>query len=295
MTTHAASTLALGPGDLLSGDSLVKAGLAVVLLIVFAESGLLVGFFLPGDSMLFTLGMLISRNEISTSLPVAMILIGLAAIAGDQVGYLIGRKAGPALFRRPDSRLFKQEYVEKATAFFEKNGAKSIVLARFVPIVRTFTPVIAGVSRMDYRTFVLFNIIGGMLWGCGITLLGYLLGSVDFVHENIEAMLILVVLVSVLPMIIEYLRARRRRPGAAGNPDAAAASPPVHTQDGPQRGRDGWSATDARDEVGGPGAYQPGADEYEPQFDSSSTMRIRRGGGGGGRHAADRRRHPARD
>ncbi len=295
MTTHATSTLALGPGDLLSGDSLVKAGLGIVLLIVFAESGLLVGFFLPGDSMLFTLGMLISRDEVSTPLPVAIILIGVAAIAGDQVGYLIGRKAGPALFRRPDSRLFKQEYVDQASAFFEKNGARSIVLARFIPIVRTFTPVIAGVSRMDYRTFVLFNIIGGLLWGCGVTLLGYFLGSVDFVHNNIEAMLVLVALVSVAPIVIEFIRGRRRRKAAAGNPDAGARGPQIRPQDGSSRGQDGWSATDAgtRDEFGGPGPYQPGTDEYEPQFDSSSTMRIRRGGGG--RHAAGPRRHPARD
>ncbi|MCK9894380.1 VTT domain-containing protein [Frankia sp. AgB32] len=295
MTTLATSTLALGPSDLLSGDSLVKAGLAIVLLIVFAESGLLVGFFLPGDSMLFTMGMLISRDEVSTPLPLAMILVGLAAVAGDQVGYLIGRKAGPALFRRPDSRLFKQEYVEQASAFFAKNGARSIVLARFVPIVRTFTPVIAGASKMDYRTFVLFNVIGGLLWGCGVTLLGYFLGSVDFVHNNIEAMLILVVLVSVLPMVIEFLRGRRRRRAADGNPHGVAASAPAHVQDGPH-GQDDWSAAEAGavDEFGGPAAHQPGAHSHGPQLDSSSTMRLRRGGGGG-RHAAGPRRHPARD
>lgn len=222
--TFASSTLALGPSAI-SADSLIKAGLAVVLLIVFAESGLLIGFFLPGDSLLFTMGMLIARDEVSTPLPVAMILIGLAAVAGDQAGYLIGRKAGPALFRRPDSRLFKQEYVEQAEAFFAKNGPRSIVLARFVPIVRTFTPVIAGASRMNYRIFTIYNIIGGLLWGCGVTLLGFYLGKIDFIRNNIEAMLVLVVLVSVVPIIIEYLRSRRKRArGIAGSAGSAAAT-----------------------------------------------------------------------
>ena len=214
MNAFASNTLALGPG-VLSADSLAKAGLAVVLLIVFAESGLLVGFFLPGDSVLFTVGMLIARDELSTPLPVAAVLIGLAAVTGDQVGYLIGRRVGPALFRRPDSRLFKQEYVEQAHEFFEKYGPRSIILARFVPVVRTFTPVIAGVSRMNYRLFITYNIVGGVVWGCGITVLGFYLGKIDFVRNNIEPMLILIVVVSVLPIAFKFLRARRRK--RAGN------------------------------------------------------------------------------
>jgi membrane-associated protein len=136
----------------------------------------------------------------------------VAAILGDQVGYVFGRKVGPALFRRPDSRLFKHENVERAHQFFEKYGPRSIVLARFVPIVRTFTPIVAGVARMPYRTFVLFNVIGGVLWGAGVTVLGFYLGQIRFVGANIELILVAVVAVSFLPIAIEVLRARRKGP-----------------------------------------------------------------------------------
>ncbi len=219
MSTFASNTLALGP-DFLSADTLAKAGLAVVLLIVFAESGLLIGFFLPGDSLLFTLGLLISRDEVSTPLWLACALVGVAAVAGDQVGFLFGRKVGPALFTRPDSRLFKQENVDKSHQFFEKYGPRSIVLARFVPIVRTFTPVIAGVGRMNYRLFVTYNVLGGMLWGSGVTVLGFYLGKIEFVRDNVEAMLILIVLLSVIPITIEMYRGRRNKtaPDASTKP-----------------------------------------------------------------------------
>jgi membrane-associated protein len=203
------TTLALGP-SWLDPDYLIGTfGLIGVLVIVFAESGLLIGFFLPGDSLLFTTGLLVTTGKLD-DLPLWAVctLIVLAAIIGDQVGYLFGRKVGPALFKRPDSRLFKQENVEKAHEFFEKYGPKSLVLARFVPIVRTFTPIIAGVSQMNYRSFITFNIIGGTLWGAGVTLLGAALGKVEFVHKHIEAILILIVLISVVPIAIEFLRAR---------------------------------------------------------------------------------------
>ncbi|MEV8397965.1 DedA family protein [Streptomyces niveus] len=203
-------TLALGPQWLDPGHLISTFGLIGVLLVVFAESGLLIGFFLPGDSLLFTTGLLVAGHTYLTQpLWLICLLIGLAAVLGDQTGYLIGRKAGPALFRRPDSRLFKQENVEKANAFFERYGPRSIVLARFVPIVRTFTPVIAGVGAMHYRTFVVFNVIGGTLWGVGVTVLGYFLGQIDFVKANIELILIAIVVVSLLPIVIEYARARR--------------------------------------------------------------------------------------
>jgi membrane-associated protein len=286
-STFASSTLALGPSAI-SADSLIKAGLAVVLLIVFAESGLLIGFFLPGDSLLFTMGMLIARDEVSTPLPVAMILIGLAAVAGDQVGYLIGRKAGPALFRRPDSRLFKQEYVEQAEAFFAKNGARSIVLARFVPIVRTFTPVIAGASRMNYRVFSIYNVIGGLLWGCGVTLLGFYLGKIDFIRDNIEAMLVLVVLVSVVPIIFEYLRNRRKRARMTAESAESAAVGSTAGAPAPSQARYDGLPADSGDENGWRQDEDLGADP-------SVTMRLRRGGGGGGRHSAAHRRETARD
>ncbi|MEX2290043.1 MAG: VTT domain-containing protein [Mycobacteriales bacterium] len=199
--------LALGP-EWLSPDALVKAGLVVLLLVVFVESGLLVGFFLPGDSLLFTAGLLINTQDV---LPLWLVLltVPIAAIAGDQVGYYIGKKAGPHVFNRPDSRFFQQEYVDKAYAYFEKYGARTIVIARFVPIVRTFAPVCAGVGRMRYRTFLTYNVIGGLLWGAGVVLLGYFLGQIAFVADNIEAMILGIVALSVLPIVVEVLRARR--------------------------------------------------------------------------------------
>lgn len=204
------NTLALGPSWLDPDHLIGQFGLIGVLVIVFAESGLLIGFFLPGDSLLFTTGLLVTTGKLDTPLWLVCVLVALAAIIGDQVGYLFGRKVGPALFNRPDSRLFKQENVEKAHEFFEKYGPKSLILARFVPIVRTFTPIIAGVSRMNYRSFITFNIIGGILWGVGVTLLGAGLGKIEFVHKNIEAMLVLIVLISVVPIGIEFLRARSK-------------------------------------------------------------------------------------
>ncbi|GGZ12753.1 hypothetical protein GCM10010387_00800 [Streptomyces inusitatus] len=217
------TTLALGP-DWLDPDRLIGTfGLIGVLVIVFAESGLLIGFFLPGDSLLFTTGLLVTTGKLD-GLPLWAVcsLIVAAAVVGDQVGYLFGRKVGPALFKRPDSRLFKRENVEKAHDFFEKYGPKSLVLARFVPVVRTFTPVVAGVSRMNYRSFVIFNIIGGVLWGAGVTLLGAGLGGIDLVHRHIEKVLILIVLLSVLPIVVEVLRAR-----AGGRKEEPARTPPA--------------------------------------------------------------------
>jgi membrane-associated protein len=132
-------------------------------------------------------------------------------VVGDQVGYVFGRRVGPALFKRPDSRIFKQRYVEKANDFFEVHGAKTIVLARFVPIVRTFAPIVAGVGAMRYRTFVVYNVLGGLLWAVGLTTLGYFLGEIDFVKNNIEVAVILVVAVSLLPVMIEFVKHRRAR------------------------------------------------------------------------------------
>ncbi|MFF1807811.1 VTT domain-containing protein [Streptomyces sp. NPDC058251] len=219
------TTLALGPSWLDPNSLLDNFGIWGLLLVVFAESGLLIGFFLPGDSLLFTCGLLITSHQLDFPLWAAVALICVAAILGDQAGYLFGKKVGPSLFTRPDSRLFKQENVVKAHEFFEKYGPKSLVLARFVPIVRTFTPIIAGVSGMKYRSFITFNIIGGVLWGAGVTLLGSWLGNIDFVHKNIEAILILIVLVSVVPIMIEFLRARSK---AKKNPPQEPASP-AHT------------------------------------------------------------------
>ncbi|MET9107550.1 DedA family protein [Streptomyces zhihengii] len=220
------NTLALGPSWLDPDYLITTFGLIGVLVIVFAESGLLIGFFLPGDSLLFTTGLLVTTGKIDMPLWLVCMLIVLAAVIGDQVGYLFGRKVGPALFKRPDSKLFKQENVEKAHEFFEKYGPKSLVLARFVPIVRTFTPIIAGVSRMNYRSFVTFNVIGGVLWGAGVTLLGAALGKVEFVHQNIEAILILIVLISVVPIAVEFLRARSKNKKAAAAGEGPDTNPP---------------------------------------------------------------------
>ncbi|MFK8906739.1 DedA family protein [Streptomyces sp. YS-3] len=217
------TTLALGPSWLDPDQLLSSFGLAGLLVIVFAESGLLIGFFLPGDSLLFTTGLLVTGGKIDTPLWLVCLMVVAAAVLGDQVGYLFGRKVGPSLFNRPDSKLFKQENVEKAHEFFEKYGPKSLVLARFVPIVRTFTPIIAGVSRMNYRSFITYNVIGGALWGAGVTLLGAALGNVEFVHKNIELMLVAIVLISVVPIAIEFLRARSKAKKAG--PGATAAPP----------------------------------------------------------------------
>ncbi|GAU68839.1 hypothetical protein SSP35_09_00820 [Streptomyces sp. NBRC 110611] len=232
------NTLALGPQwltQLLDANYWITTfGLIGVVLVVFAESGLLIGFFLPGDSLLFTTGLLVTAGKIDKPLWLVCTLVVLAAIVGDQVGYLFGRKVGPSLFKRPDSRLFKQENVEKAQVFFDKHGPKSLILARFVPIVRTFTPIIAGVSRMNYRSFITFNVVGGLLWGAGVTLLGAALGNIEFVHKNIEFILVGIVVISVVPVVIEYLRARGKAKKAG---PAAAAGAPAPAQEPVRRGR----------------------------------------------------------
>jgi membrane-associated protein len=177
--------------------------------ILFAECGLLVGFFLPGDSLLFTAGLLVAGGLVAP-LWVLLIALPIAAIAGNLVGYYIGRKAGPAVFDRPDSRLFKAHYVERAHAFFERNGARTIVLARFVPVVRTFATVMAGAARMDFRRFAIYSAIGGLAWTIGITLLGFWLGHVAVVRDHVELFVLGVVVLSLVPVLIEAVRSRRR-------------------------------------------------------------------------------------
>jgi len=190
---------------------LESGGLVLLGAIVFAESGLLVGFLLPGDSLLFISGFLSSSagSNVLPPLPLVALVTMVCAIAGDQVGYWFGHRVGPAIFDRPKSRVFNPKNVEKAHAFLEKYGAKTIVLARFVPVVRTFAPIVAGVGKMNYRTFVLYNIIGGIVWGGGVTTLGYFLGEVDFVKENIEIASLAIVVLSIAPIAIEFIRHRR--------------------------------------------------------------------------------------
>jgi membrane-associated protein len=207
---QASAPLALGP-SWLDPETLIEAfGMLGLLTIVFVESGLLVGFFLPGDSLLFTAGLL-SANDTLPDIWVLLVTIPIAAIAGDQVGYLIGKNAGPRIFNRPESRFFHHEHVDRAEAFFERYGPRTIILARFVPIVRTFAPVLAGVGRMRYRTFLTYNIVGGVLWGLGVTTLGYHLGQVDTIKANIEFVLIGIVGLSLIPVFLELNGARRRR------------------------------------------------------------------------------------
>jgi membrane protein DedA with SNARE-associated domain len=176
--------------------------------VIFAECGVLIGFFLPGDSLLFTVGLLVSQGKLSYPLWVCCLVLFLAAIAGNACGYAIGRKAGPKIFQREHSRLFKQKYVDKTHDFFEKYGNRAIVLARFVPIVRTFITVMAGVGGMGFRRFMLYSAIGGALWATGVTVLGYYLGQVEVIRNNIELMLLAIVLISVVPIGFEVLRAR---------------------------------------------------------------------------------------
>lgn len=202
----------LNPQVFLADPALAPWVVLLVCGIVFAETGLLIGFFLPGDSLLFTAGLLVATGTIHVNMWLFVLLIFISAVVGDQLGYYIGHKAGPAIFKRPDSRFFKQEYVEKAHALFEKHGGKAVVLARFVPIARTFTPVVAGVAKMDYRHFVVFNVLGGLIWGVGITLLGYVLGDrVPFIRDNLDLIFVLIVLISIMPVIVEILRDHIRR------------------------------------------------------------------------------------
>jgi len=189
-----------------------KGGLALASLIIFAETGLLIGFFLPGDSLLFLAGFLSSKPKGLPHLPsIALVVaaLAIAAFVGNQVGYMIGRRFGPAVFDRPDSRWFSQRNVARTHAFFERHGTKALVMARFVPIVRTFVPVMAGVGKMDARKFIFANAIGAVLWAGGITILGYYLGQVEVIKNNIELAAVAIVAVSLLPVGIEFMRHRR--------------------------------------------------------------------------------------
>lgn len=211
------TVVALGPEWIQPQYILEKFGawaFVAVLVIIFIECGLFV-FFLPGDSLLFVTGLFIANAAaglqpgIDVNLGVACVLLSIAAIAGNACGYWIGHKAGPSLFHRPESKLLKPEYIEKTHEFFEKHGVKAIVLARFVPVVRTFITAMAGVGRMEFRTFITYSAVGGVLWAAGLTILGYFLGQNAFVQKNIELIAILIIAISLLPAVIEWLRARR--------------------------------------------------------------------------------------
>jgi membrane-associated protein len=176
--------------------------------IVFAETGLLIGFFLPGDSLLFTVGVVAGAGQLNIAL--INVLLMAAAIVGDGVGFYLGRRTGPAIFNRPDSRLFKQEYLRRTHEFYEKHGGKTIIYARFVPIVRTFAPFVAGVAGMNYGRFLTFNIFGGIGWVFALTMLGYTLGEWPPVRAHFEKVILGIIFISVLPVVVEFWKSYRK-------------------------------------------------------------------------------------
>lgn len=195
-------------GKLGNLEELIKwGGLTVLIIIVFAETGLLVGFFLPGDSLLITAGLIAAQGYLDIF--VLNISLIIAAIVGDQVGYLFGKKTGPRIFTREKSKFFAKDHLIKANHFYEKYGGKAIIYARFVPFARTFAPIVAGVANMNYRKFVSYNIIGGLLWVLSMTLVGYYFGNIPFVKRNFEYVIIGVIILSLLPVILGYLKHRK--------------------------------------------------------------------------------------
>jgi membrane-associated protein len=194
-------------------DSLIRwGGYGLLVAIVFAETGLLLGFFLPGDSLLVTAGLVASTGVLNIWW--LNVLLILAAVVGDSVGYAIGRRLGPRLFTREKSLLFNPAHVERTRRFYERHGAKTIVIARFVPIVRTFAPTVAGVGQMEYRRFVFYNVAGGVGWVVSMTWAGFLLGqSIPNIGSHIHLVVGVVIVLSLIPIAVELLRERRRRPG----------------------------------------------------------------------------------
>lgn len=185
-------------------------GLTALIIIVFAETGLLVGFFLPGDSLLLTAGLLVSQDIFKVNLITLNVTLILAAIIGDTVGYWFGRKTGHKIFSKEDSRFFKKKYLIKAKDFYERHGGKAIIYARFVPFARTFAPIIAGVAEMNYTKFIIYNISGGILWVVSMTVIGYFFGQIPIVKNNFEKVIIIVILLSVLPIVIGYFKEKKR-------------------------------------------------------------------------------------
>ncbi len=210
-------------------DLIETFGTIGLLLIIFAESGLLLGLVFPGDSLLFTAGLLASQGKLN----IAVVVVGcfVAAVVGAEVGYMLGRRFGPGLFRKPDSRIFKRQYVERSREFFEHHGAKTIVLARFVPFVRTLAPMLAGIGEMPRRTFVTYNIVGSLIWAVGVTVAGYFLGStIPDIDRYLLPIIALIIVLSLLFPAIEILRQRRRNRDATGvsTADAEAEAEDLH-------------------------------------------------------------------
>ena len=197
-------------------DFIVGLGVFAVLLVVFAESGLLIGFFLPGDSLLFTVGLLVQSGTIPINIHLLVLLLFIAAVLGDNVGYAFGKSAGSRLFSKTDSKIFKQKHLLKAQRFYEKHGGKTIVLARFTPVVRTFAPIVAGASGMDYKKFFTYNLLGGILWTAGITYAGYYAGAI-LLSAGIDPdtiilpIIVFVVFISILPALYQVTKNKETR------------------------------------------------------------------------------------
>jgi membrane-associated protein len=225
--------LALGPDPKQILSDFGGAATIVLILVTFAETGLLIGFFLPGDSLLFTAGLLASQNKVGEPhLNLAVVLIGcfLAAVIGDQVGFTLGERVGPRLLRRPDSRVVKREYVERTEAFFDKHGPKTIVLARFVPVVRTFAPMLAGVGKMTRRTFISYNVVGAFIWVFGVTLLGYFLAEQigDSIDTYLLPIILVIIVLSLIPPFLEWRKAKRQGPRPITEAQAEAEAAELH-------------------------------------------------------------------
>jgi membrane-associated protein len=195
------------------------AALLIVAAIIFAENGLLIGFFFPGDSVLFTLGFLVqgtSSFKLDLNIHLVVLTLFIAAVLGASVGYSFGKKIGPRLFKKPNSLLFRQENVKKAQDFYDEYGGKTIIIARFIPVVRTFVPLIAGIAKMEYRTFMLFNIIGGALWTAGVTYLGYFMGAwLTKMGVDVDAILLpiiaLILIISIVPALYHFFKDKQQR------------------------------------------------------------------------------------
>ncbi|UED88728.1 DedA family protein [Streptomyces profundus] len=210
---------------MLDAEALISAfGLLGIMITVFAQCGVVFCFFLPGDSLLFTSGLLVANHQfLRQPLWVVMLVVVVAAVLGNQFGYAFGKRVGPPLFRRPNSRLFKARNAERAHDLMLKHGPKALLMARFIPVFRTFIPIIAGVGRMRYRTFLLYSVVGAVVWSVSLNLIGFYLGQIEFVRDNIESIVIGIVLVSGIPVIMEAVKIRRRAKAARSTTTTTAA------------------------------------------------------------------------
>ena len=197
--------------EFLKPENIIEYGGLILLAgVIFAETGLFFGFFLPGDSLLFVAGLMVGTKKIDAALWLVLLVVCLAAIIGDSVGYAFGKKVGPLLYKKEDSLLFKKKHLEMAKDFYNRNGGFALVLGRFVPIIRTFVPIFAGMVKLEYRKFIVYNLIGGVVWVNSMIIAGFFLGGIPFIKKNLEIIVVGIVLVSVIPVVLTFLRERKR-------------------------------------------------------------------------------------